>query len=174
MDVRLYKRLSAGPLMPNYGHRKQSYRASEAITDPVPPNQRNERWVTLSRDTGRRSFRTRPRAASALNQLTPGSGNVNFSSYALNSLSPDIISKKFALLSGFGDGRFQLKDGEAPTKPKSRKTVKLYRDDLEIMLKHAQNWGWLGNSNPMDGVTRITKANKERVRFLDISSSLQL
>ena len=87
--------------------------------------------------------------------------------YALSLLSPDIISKKIAILSGSGDSRYQLADGERPTKPKSRKTVKLYRDNLETMLKHAQHWGWLGNSNPMDGVTRITKANQERVRFLD-------
>ena len=87
--------------------------------------------------------------------------------YALSFLSPEIISKKIAILSGAGDGRFQLAEGEAPSKPKSRKTIKLYRDNLEIMLKHAQRWGWLGNSNPMDGVTRITNANKERVRFLD-------
>jgi integrase len=87
--------------------------------------------------------------------------------YALSFLSPEIISKKIAILSGAGDARFQLKEGEAPSKPKSRKTIKLYRDNLEIMLKHAQKWGWLGNSNPMDGVTRITKANKERVRFLN-------
>lgn len=87
--------------------------------------------------------------------------------YSLSFLSPDIISKKIALLSGAGDSRYQLKEGEKPPKPKSRKTVKLYRDNLEIMLNHAQKWGWLGNSNPMDGVTRITKANKERVRFLN-------
>ncbi len=87
--------------------------------------------------------------------------------YALSLLSPDIISKKIVTLSGSGDSRYQLAEGERPIKPKSRKTVKLYRDNLEIMLKHAQNWGWLGNSNPMDGVTRITNANKERVRFLD-------
>ena len=66
-----------------------------------------------------------------------------------------------------GDARFQRKKGDAPTKRKSRKTVKLYRDNLETMLNHAQTWGWLGDSNPMDGVTRITNANKERVRFLN-------
>lgn len=87
--------------------------------------------------------------------------------YALSFLSPEIISRKIALLNGAGDQRKQLKEGEKPSKPKSRKTVKLYRDNLEIILKHAQNWGWMGSSNPMEGVTRITKANKERVRFLD-------
>ncbi|GEM_PF-6832857 len=85
-------------------------------------------------------------------------------SYALSMLSPEIISKKMAVLTGTGDRR--RTKSEVATKPKSRKTIKLYRDNLELILKHAQGWGWLGNSNPMDGVTRITKANKERVRFL--------
>lgn len=89
--------------------------------------------------------------------------------YALSFLSPEIISKKIALLNGTGDARRQPENGQAPPKPKSRKTIKLYRDNLEIMLKHAQTWGWLGSGNPMDGVTRITKANKERVRFLNDS-----
>lgn len=84
--------------------------------------------------------------------------------YALSMLSPEIISKKMAVLNGTGDRRST--SGAGPAKPKSRKTIKLYRDNLELVLKHAQNWGWLGNANPMDGVTRITKANKERVRFL--------
>lgn len=88
--------------------------------------------------------------------------------YALSFLTPEIISGKIALLNGTGDKR-QHSPGNKPIKPKSRKTIKLYRDNLEIMLKHAQNWGWLGNKSPVEGVTRITKANKERVRFLNDS-----
>jgi len=87
--------------------------------------------------------------------------------YAISFLSPEIISKKVAMLTHAGDERVQLKEGQKPAKPKSRKTVKLYRDNLEMLLKHAQKWGWLGKNNPMDGVNRITNANKERVRFLD-------
>ena len=85
--------------------------------------------------------------------------------YALSVLSPEIISKKMAVLNESGDRRSTKTKSAA--KPKSRKTIKLYRDNLELILKHAQSWGWLGKANPMDGVTRITKANKERVRFLD-------
>jgi integrase len=87
--------------------------------------------------------------------------------YSLSFLSSEIISKKIALLTHAGDERVQLKEGQKPAKSKSRKTVKLYRDNLEMMLKHAQKWGWMGKNNPMDGVNRITNANKERVRFLD-------
>ncbi|GAB4195017.1 MAG: site-specific integrase [Wenzhouxiangellaceae bacterium] len=87
--------------------------------------------------------------------------------YSLSFLTPDLISKKIDLLSRAGDQRWHMKDPRHPLKPKSRKTLKLYRDNLEIMLKHAQSWGWLGKSSPMEGVTRITKANKERVRFLN-------
>ena len=166
MDIHLYKKLSAGSLTPNPGHRKQSYKSSVAITDPVPPNQRNERWLTLSRDTGKRSCRTRPATASASNQHTPDSGNGSWGLCPQLSVSGHYQQENSALERIRGRS-YPAKDGEAPPKPKSRKTVKLYRDNLETMLKHAQHWGWLGNSNPMDGVTRITKANQERVRFLD-------
>ena len=88
-------------------------------------------------------------------------------SYALSFLTHEIISKKVAELKNAGDQREQLEEGQKPNKPKSPKTVKHYRDNLEILLNHAQKWGWLGAANPMQGVGRITKANKERVRFLD-------
>ncbi|MGI9360720.1 MAG: tyrosine-type recombinase/integrase [Parasphingorhabdus sp.] len=87
--------------------------------------------------------------------------------YALSFLTHEIISKKVAQLTHAGDQRAQLEEGQKPAKPKSRKTVKHYRDNLEILLKYAQKWGWLGSASPMEGVNRITKANKERVRFLD-------
>ena len=87
--------------------------------------------------------------------------------YALSFLTHEIISRKIAQLTNAGDQRAQLEDGEKPAKPKSRKTVKHYRDNLEILLKFAQKWGWIGSANPMEGVNRITKATKERVRFLD-------
>lgn len=87
-------------------------------------------------------------------------------SYTLSFLSPDVISKKIASLYQTGDQRKEPKADGKLIKPRSRKTIKLYRDNLEVMLKNAQNWGWMGSRNPMDGVTRITKTNKERVRFL--------
>src|SRR5690606_5583890 len=86
--------------------------------------------------------------------------------YALSFLTSEIISRKMSELAGAGDERVQLEEGQKPNKPKSRKTLKHYRDTLDVLLKHAQKWGWIGQ-NPMDGVNRITKANNERVRFLD-------
>src|SRR5690606_11037339 len=87
--------------------------------------------------------------------------------YALSFLTHEIISRKIAQLTNAGDQRAQLEDGEKPAKPKSRKTVKHYRDNLEILLKFARTWGWRGAASPMEGVNRITKANKERGRLLD-------
>lgn len=86
--------------------------------------------------------------------------------YALNFLSPEIINKKIALLLRGGDKRKQLKEGRKLVGPRSRKTVKLYIGNLNIILKHTYRWGWIG-SNPIDRVTRITNADKARVRFLD-------
>ena len=86
--------------------------------------------------------------------------------YALSFLTSEIISRKMSELAGAGDERVQLEEGQKPNRPKSRKTLKHYRDTLDVLLKHAQKWGWIGQ-NPMDGVNRITKANNERVRFLD-------
>lgn len=94
--------------------------------------------------------------------------------YALSFLTHEIISKKIAQLTHAGDQRAQPEDGAKPAKSKSRKTVKLYRDNLEVLLKHAQKWGWIGATSPMDGVSRITKANKERVRFLDEDERIAL
>lgn len=87
--------------------------------------------------------------------------------YALSFLTHEIISKKIAELKNAGDLRGHMDVGTKPLKPKSPKTVKHYRDNLEVLLNHAQKWGWLGSANPMHGVSRITKANKDRVRFLD-------
>lgn len=100
--------------------------------------------------------------------------NRELGNYSLSFLTPEIISKKINHLSDAGDQR-QHTEGQLYTlKPKSRKTIKLYRDNLEIMLKHAQSWGWLGNKSPMEGVTRITNANKERVRFLNDNERKEL
>ena len=64
-----------------------------------------------------------------------------------------------------GDTRRKLKDGESPPKPKSRKTQKLYRDMLAVLLKNAKAWGWTPQ-NLMDGVNPITNIRDERTRFL--------
>jgi integrase len=94
--------------------------------------------------------------------------------YALSYLTPEHISGALGDLAAAGDTRRKLdgKTGDngdsgkpAKPKPKSRKTVKLYRDNLAALLKHARAWGWLAD-NPMDGVSAITKIRNERTRFL--------
>lgn len=88
-----------------------------------------------------------------------------FGRYALSYIEPDLISKKVRELANAGDTRRQYEKGQAPNKPKSQKTLKHYRDTLELLFKYAKQWGWTV-TNPLDGVNRITKFNNERVRFL--------
>lgn len=85
--------------------------------------------------------------------------------YGLSYLTPDLISAEVAKLAQAGDTRRKLKDGETPPKPKSRKTQKLYRDMLGVLLKNAKAWGWTPQ-NLMDGVNPITNIRDERTRFL--------
>jgi integrase len=86
--------------------------------------------------------------------------------YALSYITPDLISAEMGKLATTGDMRRKPKDGEpAVPKPKSRKTQKLYRDMLAVLLKSAKAWGWT-TQNPMDGVNPITKIRDERTRFL--------
>ena len=89
--------------------------------------------------------------------------------YALSYIEPQLISAKLRELGEAGDGRRKADDGEAakPAKiaPKSRKTLKHYRDTLALLLKHAKQWGWTA-VNPIDGVNKITKIRNERMRFL--------
>src|SRR5690606_12844677 len=84
--------------------------------------------------------------------------------YALSFLTSEIISRKMSELAGAGDERVQLEEGQKPNRPKSRKTLKHYRDTLDVLLKHAQKWGWIGQ-NPMDGVNRITKQTMSACAF---------
>lgn len=93
--------------------------------------------------------------------------------YALSYVKPDIVSAKLRDLGQAGDGR-RKKDEKAetegnakakPAAPKKRKTVKNYRDNLELLFKHAKQWGWTA-ANPIEGVNRITKIRDERTRFL--------
>lgn len=86
--------------------------------------------------------------------------------YALSFIDAKTVQKKITALTEGGDTRIKLKIGETPKKPKSRKTIKHYRDTLEVLFKHAKQWGLMGQS-PMDGVSRITKINNARVRYLD-------
>ena len=86
--------------------------------------------------------------------------------YALSFIEPDLIGKELAALAKAGDSRRQLEDGQKPPRPKSRKTLKHYRDLLDQLFKRARQWGWTA-ANPLEGVDRITKIRDERNRFLD-------
>jgi len=85
--------------------------------------------------------------------------------YALSYLTPDTITDELEALATAGDTRRKLDEGQKPNRPKSRKTLKHYRDTLAVLLKHAKGWGWTAQ-NPMDGVPAITKIRDERTRFL--------
>lgn len=85
--------------------------------------------------------------------------------YGLTYIEPDTITAELDKLADAGDGRRQLEEGQKPNRPKSRKTLKLYRDMLAQLFKHARMWGW-ATHNPMDGVGSITKIRNERTRFL--------
>ncbi len=87
-------------------------------------------------------------------------------SYALSYIDSELISQKMRKLSDSGDGRQKLKKGETQKKPRSKRTLQLYRGQIDILFKHAKQWGWVA-SNPVDGVNKITKINNARVRFLD-------
>ncbi|ADZ69094.1 tyrosine-type recombinase/integrase [Polymorphum gilvum] len=92
-------------------------------------------------------------------------------SYALAYITADMVSEKMAELAAAGDGRRKAdEDAEADKpkaapKPKSRKTLKHYRDTLAVLFKYAIQWGWTASS-PLDGVNRITKIRNERTRYL--------
>lgn len=85
--------------------------------------------------------------------------------YAISYITPDSITAEIEALADAGDTRRKLDDGQRPNRPKSRKTLKHYRDTLAVLFKHAKAWGWTA-ANPMDGVNAITKIRDERTRFL--------
>lgn len=81
--------------------------------------------------------------------------------YSLRFITTEQLSKLMGDLAATPDGRGL----EANVKPKSKRTVKYYRDALDMLFKKACTWGWLG-MNPMDGVERVTKLRNERTRYL--------
>ncbi|APF36701.1 hypothetical protein BOQ54_04665 [Chelatococcus daeguensis] len=92
--------------------------------------------------------------------------------YSLAYITADMVSDKLAELAAAGDGRRkppeegeEAKAPKAAPKPKSRKTMKHYRDMLAVLFKYAIQWGWTASS-PLDGVNRITKIRNERMRYL--------
>jgi len=99
--------------------------------------------------------------------------------YSLSYIDAELVSAKLKELMNSGDARRKsvatktdtngqgtASQSPSPVKKKSRKTIKHYRDILAVLFNHAKSWGWVGK-NTMDDVSRIIKANKERVRFLD-------
>ncbi len=81
--------------------------------------------------------------------------------YSLQFITTEQVSKLMGELAATPDERG---NGEK-TKPKSKRTLKYYRDALDMLFKKACSWKWLG-VNPMDGVERVTKLRNERTRYL--------
>jgi len=86
---------------------------------------------------------------------------VKLGEYALRYITAEKISKLMAELAKSPDARGKV----STNKPKSRRTLKYYRDALDMLLKKACAWGWL-NVNPMNRVEPITKLRNERDRYL--------
>ncbi|WP_169546455.1 tyrosine-type recombinase/integrase [Sneathiella aquimaris] len=84
--------------------------------------------------------------------------------YGLAFLTPELINEKLKALAKAGDTRSHV-ETDAPRKPKSRKTLKLYRDNLAQLLKYARHWGWMAD-DPLQGVNRYAKIRNERDRYL--------
>lgn len=81
--------------------------------------------------------------------------------YALSFITTELISKKMKTIAKAGDGR-----QDKPTGTKSPRTMKHYRGTLELLFKHAIEWGWAAN-NPVENIKQLGKINNNRVRFLD-------
>lgn len=90
--------------------------------------------------------------------------------YNLSYINAEIINKNLRELELEGDARLGQKessqDSPHPTQPKSRRTMKHYRDTLALLLKYGKKWGWCGG-NPFEQVEPIKKLRNERTRFLD-------
>ena len=84
--------------------------------------------------------------------------------YALTYLTPELINDKLKALAKAGDTR-RVQSDDKSVKPKSRKTLKLYRDNLAQLLKYAKQWGWI-TDDPLQGVNRYAKIKNERDRYL--------
>jgi integrase len=85
--------------------------------------------------------------------------------FALAYVEPEMVSRKLAELRAAGWKATTKKPGDAKTHIRSPRTIKYYRDTLDLLYKYAKRWGWT-RTNPLDGVDRITKLNNERVRYL--------
>ncbi|TKW61140.1 MAG: site-specific integrase [Blastochloris viridis] len=91
--------------------------------------------------------------------------------YALSYIDTKLITTKLTELKSSGDARY--KSGNATPRPKSPKTIKHYRDHLELLFTHARQWGWFG-ANPLAQLQRVTRINNARIRYLDDSERKSL
>lgn len=83
--------------------------------------------------------------------------------YALSQITPEILSGFMRVLSTKRD---RCREGQTTDTPRSKKTVKYYRDTLDRVFKKAVEWRWMP-SNPMSAVDRVSKINNQRVRYLE-------
>jgi integrase len=90
--------------------------------------------------------------------------------YVLSSINSELINRTLLEIEAEGDRRqkngHKNPDTPPPTQPKSRRTMKYYRDTLAMVFKHAAKWAWIGH-DPMDNVKPITNLRNERIRYLD-------
>ncbi len=86
--------------------------------------------------------------------------------YALSYIDVKLINEKLQALAQSRDARMSEENRQKAAKPISKRTLKHYRDILEMLLKHAGRWGLMG-ANPVEGVGRVTKVDNSRVRYLD-------
>ncbi len=88
----------------------------------------------------------------------------------LSSINSELVNRTLLEIEAEGDTRqrngHKNRDSHAPAQPKSRRTMKYYRDTLAMVFKHGAKWGWIGH-DPMDNVKPITKLRNERIRYLD-------
>lgn len=115
--------------------------------------------IFIEMDTSSKKETTRHTEKGFLNWWADAIGE-----YALSQVTPALISQQLNILKNEGVRRGN--GSIDPTKTKSRRTLKYYRDILDKAFKKAVQLRWVAQ-NPFDEVDPITKLNNERVRFLD-------
>ncbi|PHR90631.1 MAG: integrase [Blastopirellula sp.] len=85
--------------------------------------------------------------------------------YALTYISAEAITERMHQLALAGDSRRKYSKGQRPNKPKSRKTLKHYRDFIGLLFRYACQWGWT-MTDPTEAVNKVTKIGNGSMRFL--------
>lgn len=90
--------------------------------------------------------------------------------YMLSYIDSELINRKLRQIEAEGDtrkSRIEPDDNaENLIRPKSRRTMKYYRDTLALLFRYSKKWGWIAN-DPMEHVEPIKKLRNERTRYLD-------